>query len=51
MWQINYFVRHLTFTKLHDWLLQIGFREIQAYGNDGKLLTLDSCRMIVLAIK
>ncbi|PIG90620.1 class I SAM-dependent methyltransferase [Gloeocapsopsis sp. IPPAS B-1203] len=49
--QMNYFVRHFTFTELRDWLLQTGFQEVQGYGNNGEPLTLDSRRMIVLAIK
>ncbi|MES1021672.1 class I SAM-dependent methyltransferase [Gloeocapsa sp. BRSZ] len=49
--RMNYFVRHFTFTELRDWLLQIGFQEVQGYGNDGEPLTLDSRRMIVLAMK
>ncbi|MUL36301.1 class I SAM-dependent methyltransferase [Gloeocapsopsis dulcis] len=49
--RMNYFVRHFTFTELQEWLLQMGFQEVQGYGNDGELLTLDSRRMIVLAIK
>jgi SAM-dependent methyltransferase len=49
--QMNYFVRHFTFTELRDWLLQTGFQEVQGYGNNGEPLTVDSRRMIVLAIK
>ncbi|MBE9191028.1 class I SAM-dependent methyltransferase [Gloeocapsopsis crepidinum LEGE 06123] len=49
--QMNYFVRHFTFTELRDWLLQTGFQEVQGYGNNGEPMSLDSRRMIVLAIK
>jgi len=49
--QMNYFVRHFTFTELRDWLLQTGFQEVQGYGNNGEPVSLDSRRMIVLAIK
>lgn len=49
--RMNYFVRHFTFTELHNWLLQAGFQAVQGYGNNGEPLTLDSRRMIVVAVK
>ncbi len=44
-------VRMLTAAELRDWMLEAGFRETQAFGEDGKPLTLEHRRMTVVARK
>ena len=46
---IPYFVRTFTFTELRGWLLAAGFTNVQGYGVDGCLLSMDSRRMITIA--
>jgi hypothetical protein len=46
-----YSFRIFTFPELKDWLLSVGFRNIQVFGEDGEPFNLDSKRMIVIAEK
>jgi SAM-dependent methyltransferase len=46
-----YSVRFYTFTELRSLLLNSGFAGVEAVGHDGKPLTLDSRRMIVIATR
>jgi SAM-dependent methyltransferase len=47
----TYSVRFFTFTELRDLLLDVGFAAVRAVGHDGKPLTLESRRMIVIATR
>lgn len=47
--RVPYFVRLFTFPELRDWLLAAGFAQVDAYGDDGGPLTIDSRRLIVTA--
>jgi SAM-dependent methyltransferase len=44
-------VRMFTAAELRDWLLAVGFREAEPYGEDGEPLTLEHRRMTLLARK
>lgn len=44
-----FFVRLFTFTELRDWLLAVGFAEVDAFGDDGTPLSATSRRMVVTA--
>lgn len=46
-----YSVRFYTFTELRDLLRGVGFSTVEAVGHDGKPLTLESRRMIVIATR
>ena len=47
----TYSVRFYTFTELRDLLLEVGFATVRGVGHDGKPLTLESRRMIVIATR
>ena len=47
----EYSVRFYTFTELRDLLLGVGFSTVEGVGHDGKPLTLESRRMIVIATR
>ena len=47
----SYSVRFYTFTELRDLLLDVGFAAVRGVGHDGKPLTLESRRMIVIATR
>lgn len=47
----QFFVRLFTYTELRDWLLQAGFQQVNGYGREGEMLTLDSRRLILVAQK
>lgn len=47
----EYSVRFYSFTELRDLLLGVGFAAVDAVGHDGKPLTLESRRMIVIATR
>ncbi len=47
--RFSFFVRLPSYTELRDWLLATGFAAVEAYGEDGAPLTLDSRRMVVVA--
>jgi SAM-dependent methyltransferase len=47
----EYSVRFYTFTELRSLLLDVGFSSVEGLGHDGKPLTLDSRRMIVVATR
>lgn len=49
--RFSYFVRMLSFTEIRDWLLGVGFREVEGLGEDGEPLSPTSRRMRVLARK
>lgn len=49
--RIPFFIRLFTFTELQDWLLEAGFTEVTAFGEDGTPLTPDHQRMIVVATR
>jgi hypothetical protein len=44
-------VRFYTYTELRDLLLSVGFSSVAGVGHDGKPLTLESRRMIVIATR
>jgi SAM-dependent methyltransferase len=46
-----YSVRFFTYTELRDLLLGVGFSSVEGVGHDGKPLTLESRRMIVIATR
>jgi SAM-dependent methyltransferase len=46
-----FFTRLFTFTELRDWLLAAGFVRVDGYGSDGRPLTVESPRMILVASK
>lgn len=46
-----FFTRMFSFTELRDWLLQAGFRAVDAFAGDGSPLTRLSRRMILVATK
>lgn len=43
-------VRIFSFTELREWLLDAGFRQVEAFGRDGSPFTLESARMAVRAV-
>lgn len=45
----SYFVRVLSYTELRNWLSAVGFTRVEAFGEEGAPLTLESARMIVVA--
>jgi hypothetical protein len=45
----QFFIRLFPYTELRDWLLQAGFQQVNAYGKEGEVLTLDSRRLILVA--
>jgi len=47
----GYSVRFFTYTELRDLLLGVGFSSVEGVGHDGKPLTLESRRMIVIATR
>lgn len=47
--RMRFTVRMFTFPELRNWLLQAGFTSVDGYGEDGKPLTADHRRMIVVA--
>jgi SAM-dependent methyltransferase len=47
----SYSVRFYTFTELRDLLLDVGFAAVRGVGHDGKPLTLEHRRMIVIATR
>lgn len=47
----EYSVRFYTYTELRSLLLDVGFAEVDAVGHDGRPLTLESRRMIVIATR
>ena len=47
----EYSVRFYTYTELRSLLLGAGFTSVEAIGHDGKPLTLESRRMIVIATR
>jgi SAM-dependent methyltransferase len=49
--RFHYSVRLFTFTELRDWLIQAGFRQVEAFGADGEPFSLESRRMIVVATR
>ncbi len=49
--RFSFYVRLASYTELRDWLLAAGFADVRAHGDDGASLTLDSRRMIAVAIK
>lgn len=49
--RMQYFVRLFTYPELRDHLIQAGFKQVDGYGSDGKILELDGKRMIVVAQK
>ena len=47
----GYSVRFFTYTELRDLLLGVGFSSVEGVGHDGRPLTLESRRMIVIATR
>ena len=47
----EYSVRFYTFTELRDLLLDVGFAAVHAVGHDGEPLTLETRRMVVVAVR
>ena len=47
----EYSVRFYTFTELRSLLVDVGFSSVEGVGHDGKPLTLDTRRMIVIATR
>ena len=47
----SYSVRFYTFTELRTLLLDAGFAAVEGFGHDGKPLTLESRRMVVVATR
>jgi SAM-dependent methyltransferase len=47
--RVNFVKRLFGFPELRDWLLAAGFAEVTGYGEDGRPLTADHRRMIIVA--
>ena len=47
--RVNFVKRLFGFPELRDWLLAAGFTEVAGYGEDGRPLTADHKRMIIVA--
>lgn len=47
--RFRYFVRLFSFTEIRDWLLTVGFKEIDGFAGDGSELTVGSTRLLVRA--
>jgi len=45
----EYSVRVFAFTEIRDWLLDAGFRDVEAFDRDGSAFTIESRRMAVIA--
>lgn len=48
---LRFVVRLFGFPEIRDWLLSTGFEEVNGYGEDGRALTSDHERMVVVAKK
>jgi hypothetical protein len=46
---VNFVKRLFGFPELRDWLLAAGFAAVTGYGEDGRPLTADHKRMIIVA--
>ena len=49
--RVPFTVRMFTYPELRDWLLQAGFTSVDVYGEEGTPFTLESRRMIVVALR
>jgi SAM-dependent methyltransferase len=47
--QVNFVKRLFGFSELRDWLLAAGFTAVTGYGEDGRPLTSDHKRMVIIA--
>jgi len=47
--RVNFVKRLFGFPELRDWLLAAGFAAVTGYGEDGRPLTADHKRMIIIA--
>src|SRR6185437_7362414 len=47
--QVNFVKRLFSFPELRDWLLAAGFAAVSGYGRDGRPLTSDHERMVIIA--
>jgi hypothetical protein len=47
--RVNFVKRLFGFPELRDWLLSAGFIAVRGYGEDGRPLTADHKRMVIVA--
>ena len=47
--RVNFAKRLFGFPELRDWLLAAGFSAVSGYGEDGRSLTADHRRMVIVA--